>query len=72
MTKTKKKTTKTLDNDYFLDQILKITENLLTLTKSVEEVTKGMDRINENANFACEQLEELKPSIDIIKGRLGL
>ena len=72
MSKTKKKTTEKLDTDYFLDQIMKITEDLLLLTKSVEKIVKDVDRINENANFACEQLEELRPSIDMIKGRLGL
>ena len=51
---------------------MKITEDLLLLTKSVEKIVKDVDRINENANFACEQLEELIPSIDMIKGRLGL
>ena len=72
MSKTKKKTTEKLDTDYFLDQIMKITEDLLLLTKSVEKIVKDVDRVNENANFACEQLEELRPSIDMIKGRLGL
>ena len=72
MSKTKKKTTEKLDTDYFLDQIMKITEDLLLLTKSVEKIVKDVDRVNENANFACEQLEELRPSIDTIKGRLGL
>ena len=58
-TKTKKETTKKLDTEYFLEQIM-------------TELNKDIDRINDNANFACEQLEELRPTIDTIRRRLGL
>ena len=71
MSKTKE-AKKKFDSDYFLDQIIKINENLLSLTKSIEKVVEDIDRINENSNFACEQLEELRPTIDTIRGRLGL
>ena len=65
-TKGSKKTKKTkekFDTDYFLDQIMTINETLSTALKDIE-------RINENV--ACEEIEELRPTIDMMRGRLGL
>ena len=71
-TKTKKETAKNLDTEYFLEQIMKINEDLASTVKIITELNKDIDRINDNANFACEQLEELRPTIDTIRRRLGL
>ena len=71
-TKAKKETAKNLDTEYFLEQIMKINEDLANTVKIITELNKDIDRINDNANFACEQLEELRPTIDTIRRRLGL
>ena len=71
-TKAKKETAKNLDTEYFLEQIMKINEDLASTVKIITELTKDVDRINDNAHFACEQLEELRPIIDTMRRRLGL
>jgi len=57
-----KKKSKTTKKDNSMDYIL----------NHIDTMKEDINRINENTNFACEQLEELRPLIDTIRRRLGL
>lgn len=64
-----KKKSKTTKKDDSIDYIL---NHIDTIKEDIKSHSKDIDRINENTNFACEQLEELRPLIDTIRRRLGL
>jgi hypothetical protein len=57
-----KKKSKTTKKDDSMDYIL----------NHIDTMKEDIERINENCNFACEQIEELRPLIDTIRRRLGL
>tara|TARA_Y100000401_G_scaffold57792_1_gene45765 strand:- start:680 stop:895 length:216 start_codon:yes stop_codon:yes gene_type:complete len=61
-----------VDTQYLLDQIMKINESLTTALKGVTKLNEEMDIVNDNVNFACEQIEELRPVIDNIRSRMGV
>ena len=64
-----KKKSETIKKDDSMDYIL---NHIDTMKEDIKSHSKDIDRINENANFACEQIEELRPLIDTIRRRLGL
>lgn len=64
-----KKKSKTTKKDDSMDYIL---NHIDTMKEDIKSHSEDIDRINENCNFACEQMEELRPLIDTIRKRLGL
>tara|TARA_R100000278_G_C5420820_1_gene146500 strand:+ start:211 stop:438 length:228 start_codon:yes stop_codon:yes gene_type:complete len=64
-----KKKSKTIKKDDSIDYIL---NHIDTMKEDIKSHSEDIDRINENSNFACEQIEELRPLIDTIRRRLGL
>lgn len=64
-----KKKSKTTKKDDSMDYIL---NHIDTMKEDIKSHSEDIDRINENCNFACEQIEELRPLIDTIRRRLGL
>ena len=73
-----KKTTKKIkkeqkfDTDYFLDQIIKINDNLLTVMKNVSELQENLKIVNENAQYSIDEIESWRPRIEQALGRMGL
>ncbi len=65
---TKKTTTKKTDND----RILEITENLQQLTDIVSQLQNNLAVVNENCQYACDEVEYMRPALERCLGRLGL
>tara|TARA_R100000458_G_C8058936_1_gene102780 strand:- start:150 stop:368 length:219 start_codon:yes stop_codon:yes gene_type:complete len=60
------------DTDYFLDQIMKINDNLLTVMKKQAELQENLDIVNKNAQYSIDEIESWRPRIEQALGRMGL
>ena len=49
-----------------------ILNHIDTMKEDIRSNSKDIDRINENCNYACDQIEELKSIIGSIRLRMGL
>jgi regulator of replication initiation timing len=60
------------DSDYFLDQIVKINDNIMDLMKKVAELQENLNIVNENAQYSIDEIESWRPRIEQALGRMGL
>tara|TARA_R110002020_G_scaffold348971_1_gene562617 strand:- start:123 stop:338 length:216 start_codon:yes stop_codon:yes gene_type:complete len=60
------------DSDYFLDQIVKINDNLMDVMKKIAELQENLKIVNENAQYSIDEIESWRPRIEQALGRMGL
>ena len=70
MAKTTKK--EKFDADYFLDQIVKINDNIMEVMKRIAELQDNLNVVNENAQYSIDEIESWRPRIEQALGRMGL
>lgn len=70
MSKTESKKNKS--NEELLTTIVNITDKLAKALKGIEKLNEDMDLVNDNVNFACSEIERLKPLIKTIRNRMGV
>ena len=60
------------DTDYFLDQIIKINDNIMEVMKRIAELQDNLNVVNENAQYSIDEIESWRPRIEQALGRMGL
>ena len=65
---TKKTTTKKTDSD----RMLEITENLQQLIDIVAQIQDNLTTVDRNCQYACDEVEYMRPRLERALGRLGL
>ena len=65
---TKKTTTKKTDSD----RILELATNLKDLTDVVAQLQDNLTTVNQNCQYACDEIEYMRPRLERALGRLGL
>ena len=67
-TDTKKKVSKKTD----VDSISELSKNLDKLTEVVARIQSNLEIVNSNSQYACDEIDQLRPKIDRALGRMGL